>query len=218
MTTELYGALQNGAPAPHSNVAAPPAPAQGPVSASVDPNLMYSDPARYTQEILAEAERRAEARLTSASGSVVTPLASMAKMHAKTHRPDIWDSYAPEIEAIMARVTAPHNANIDLWREAVDMVAGRHVDDIARRKADEIMARGGDTGSLTPGGALPTNGASSASPIRKLLSERPDLKEYYKDAGITSEMLVIQGSKMGHDESKYADMLSRKARAVMVGG
>lgn len=216
MTQDLYGAMQNGgAPAQ-----APPPPPQAPTAPlghSVDPNLMYSDPARYTQELLAEAERRAEARLTSASGSVVTPLASMAKMHAKTHRPDVWDSYAPEIEALMARVQAPHNANIDLWREAVDIVAGRHVDDIARRKADEIMRRGGDTGSLTPGGSPPTNGASGASPIRKLLSDRPDLKEYYKDAGITAEMLVTQGVKMGHDESKYADMLSRKARAVLVG-
>jgi hypothetical protein len=212
LSQDMYGALQRGtvaAPAPAQHVA----PAATP--SGINPNLIYSDADAYTQAVLAEAERRATERLRAEAPAFVTPLASMARMHAQNHRPDVWKHYGPDIESAMASLPETAKGDISTWHRVVDFVAGQHVDEIASRKAAEIVARGSDPGMIPSGGAAPNfAGGSAASPIRRLFSENHPAIALHKEAGLSAQQVIDHGLKMGHEEAKYADMLTRKAAAV----
>lgn len=183
---------------------------QAPAAPGVDPNQVWNDPAGYTAAILAEAERRAEAKLRAEAGSVVAPLASMARSQARTYKPDIWEFYGPEIETTMAGFNESVRADVDNWRKVVDFVAGQHIDDlIARRMAEARQTV--DHGTITSDGVVPIGDATSASPIRKLFKDNPEIERHYKDAGLSVSDVISHGKRMGHnDETEYAKMLSRK--------
>lgn len=175
---------------------------------------MYSDAPAYTEAILAEAERRAEARLAAAAPAFVTPLASMARQHAQAHRPDVWSAYGPEIEATAAGIDPQTLGNVQTWHKIVDYIASQHVDEIAHRMARDIVARGADSGMLPSGGGIVPNGIASMSPIRKLFADNHPAVAGYKQDGLTADAVIAQATRMGHDEDKYANMLTRRAAAV----
>lgn len=208
----MYAALQRGAPATSS---APPTPAPAaPAPVGVNPNLIYSDAPGYTNALLAEAERRVEARFAAAAPAFVTPLASMAKLHAQQHRPDVWTAYGPEIETTAATMDPQLLGDVRAWHRIIDFVASQHVDEIAERRAREIVARGGDSGMLATGGVAAPTGSASLSPIRKLFADNSPAVAAFKDDGLDANAVIAHAAKMGHDEAKYANMLTRRAAAV----
>jgi len=185
---------------------------------AVDPNLIYTDPNEYHRQMEARQEARVKRAVDAATPGVVTPLSGMAKQMARAHRPDIWASYGPEIETTMAQLPPQSRADVDTWKRVIDYVAGQHVDELARKKAEELIRNGSDTGMLRTNGAPPLGSdGSSASPMRKLFADRPDIRDFYKDAGITVGDLVEHGSKMGHDEAKWSEMVSRKFKNAPAG-
>lgn len=214
---DLYATLQRGgAPSTPAPTPAPASVAPPPRSA-IDRNLIYNDPEAYTNAVLDEATRRAEARLQAAAPTYVTPLASMARMHAQSHRKDVWQHYGPEVETTMANVAAQNPTaagDISTWHKVIDFVASQHVDEIAERRAREIISRGSDPGMIASGGAAPSPGAASGSPIRKMFAENHPAIAPYREVGLSAQDVIDHGVKMGHQESKYAEMLSRKAAAV----
>lgn len=214
LAKDMYAALQRGTPTAPAPAPVAPKPVIGAAGAGVDANLIYRDANAYTEAVLAEATRRAQENLASAGASFVTPLASMARMHAKAHRPDIWNSYAPEIEATMATLPDASRGDVSTWQRVVDFVASQHVDEIAEKRAREIIARGGDTGTLMSGSVAGPSGIATMTPIRKLFSDNHPAIAGYKQDGLTPEMVIAQASKMGHTEEKYANMLTRRAAAV----
>lgn len=211
MTQQLYTTVQQGtlpaAPATPPSPASP-APSQTP---SVDPQLLYTDPAAYTQAVFDQARTIAREELASAAPNVTSPISTMAKEYARGHRPEVWSAYGPEIEAEMAKVNVNARANIETWKMAVDLVAGRHVDTIALKRAEELMAASGDTGSIASAGGItnPSPG-SSLSPIAKLFSEKDPSVQGYIDDGLTAADVVTQAARMGKTEEAYAEMLKNR--------
>lgn len=214
ITQELHTALVTNAPTP----APAPTPAyEAPAPASgVDPNLMYSNPAEYTRQLSAAIRAETTRDLATASSDVIRPLSQMARSQATGHRSEVWKAYGPEIDAVMARVPAQSRADISIWKEAVDIVAGRHVDTLARLKAEELM-KAGDTGMLQGSGGRPPGASSTpASPIKALFADdHPSIKPF-REEGLTAADVIAQAARMGHSETKYAEMLTRKSNRRVV--
>lgn len=212
MTIALNDTVVRGTPqAPPTPIASPPAPP----SPGIDPDLMYRDAAAYTAQVIAEAERRADARIAAASQGFGAPMSSMAREQARTHRPEIWAKYGPEIDTLMAEISGPARLNVDIWKRAVNMVASDHIDEIARERA-ETLIRSGDVGGLrTSGGVLDPSGASVLSPVRKLFADNDSAIQTYKEAGLTASDVIAHYAKMGKDETKAAETIKNSASRRM---
>lgn len=190
-----------------------------PQTPAIDPNLMYNDPAAYTAAVIAAARAEARQEFQAETQSAVAPLASMARNQAMTFRPEVWARYGPEIDALMADVNANARLNVDLWKRAVNMVAGEHVDEIAREKA-EALIRSGDVGTMPTNGSAPlgSGSPSSASPIRALFASNDPAIQAHKEADLTADDVIAYYAKMGKDETRAAETLKNAAsRRVKVG-
>lgn len=225
LTNQLYTALQRGevaSPAAHAPPSTPAYTPPSPVNPSdgipqVDPTLIYTDPAAYHRQMEARTEAIIAARISGAEANVSGPLASMAKNQAMQNpkRKLVWEKYGPEIEAIIARVPPQARGRPDLWEEAADMVAGRHVDELAQARADEIMRRGSDAGQLStqPGGNTPPTPGANRSPIDKLFDERHLAVKGFVDDNVSPAQVKAYAVARGYDEETYAKMLTdRTAR------
>lgn len=208
--SELYDTIQRGASQPSVNTPPPP---QTPLTTSrPDPSLIYSNPDEYHRQMEAWTDARINERLEVASQGVVTPLTSMAKAQAQTHRPEIWKKYGPEVETMMANLSPAVKANVAVWRQAVDLVASNHVDEIAREKAEALMRAGGDPGSLPSSGGPPApNRSSSLSPLHKLFSERHEAVRDYIEDRVPVEKVIARAKARGYSEEDYAKMLVERA-------
>ena len=216
ITQELHTALVSNTPTTSQAPAPTPSYDAPAPSADVDWNLMYSNPAEYHRQLKASVRAETTRELASASSEVIRPLSQMARSQATGHRPEVWKAYGPEIDAVMARVPAQSKADISIWKEAVDIVAGRHVDTLARLKAEELM-KSGDTGMLQGSGGRPPGASSTpSSPIKALFAEdHPSIKPF-REEGLTAADVIAQAARMGHSETKYAEMLTRKSNRRVV--
>lgn len=180
----------------------------------VDPNLMYSDPTSYHRQMEARNQALIQQAIAAATPSVVTPLASMAREHAKTYRPEIWSRYGPEIESTMAQLGPQAQADVASWKRVVNYVAGEHTDEIVASAV--AAARGTDTGMLTSDGAPPVP-TSTSSPLRKFFADHPEIEEEYKRDGLKVADVLSFYAGMGYtDETKIVEKLSRKFRLTGV--
>lgn len=190
-------------------------------STGVDPNLMYTDPAAYTRQLQESIRSEMRSEMQAAAGSITTPLASMAKAQAMQNpkRKVVWDKWAPEIEMIVAKLPPEARARPDIWDEAARMVAGEHVDELARLQADEIIKRSGDSGMLsTQGGPPQPNGASSKGPLAKLFEARDPSVKGFIDDGIPLAKVREHYTKRGYTkEEDIVALLTHKTSKKKVG-
>lgn len=217
-TQELYNVVQTQSYSPPAS--SPPSPSPAPSAPPLhqsqtmnapDPNLIYSNPDEYHRQMLAYTDNRIQTAVGNAASSVVTPMASLAKSEASrnTKYAHAWTKYAPEIEAIMARVPETQRGNVDLWNEAASIVQGRHVDEIARTMADTIVRGGNDSGSLPTQGGVPTTPSpSSASPIERLFRENHEAVRGFKDDNISASKVIEHARTRGYTEEAYAKLLT----------
>ena len=220
ITAQLYDAIQNGSDTRQNDVPQThtPEPNVTPPTSngipSVDPNLIYSDPAEYHRQMEARMDARLEARIGQASEAVVTPMASLARGEASRDPKlkGVWDSYGPEIDLVMQRVPASRKGDVSLWKEAASIVAGRHVDDLAEKRAREIIASGGDAGMLsTQGGPRTPQGGSHLSPIAKLYADDHPAIRGHKSDGVPAAKVIAHAAKTGMSEEEYAKILIERA-------
>ena len=220
MTIALQGVAQRGI---QNQPPAAPAPVNVPVANAphrVNSDLVYRDAGAYTDEIMGAVDRLVNERLAGASQNFASPMSSMARDMAKSHKPEIWRAYEPEIDALMADVPAQAKLNVDLWKRAVNMVASDHIEEISRARAEEIMRSGNDTGGLRSGGGAPLGNVPSAasSPIRAMFASNDPAILPFKDAGLDAAAVIAHYAKMGKDETRAADTIknaaSRRVRAI----
>lgn len=213
ITQELHQAVINGTPQTPQTPSHTPAASYVPQTPSPSPqintDLMYSNPEAFVKSIVDATRQATREEIASASPALTTPMASMARAQAQSHRPKVWAKYGPKVDAMMATATPAQKASVQLWQKAVDIVAGEHVDEIARDRAEELM-RSGDTGMLGGAGGVPRTTTSSASPIRKLFNDGDPSIQPFLDEGLTAKDVIAHGAKMGHSEEKWAEMLTRK--------
>lgn len=185
----------------------------------VDPNLLYSDPAAFTQRLRDSIRREMRSEMQQAAGSLTTPLASMAKHQAMQNpkRKLTWEKYGPEIETIVARLPEHARARPEIWDEAARMVAGEHVDELAQAKAEEIIRRGSDSGMLPSQGGppAPSGSGSSGSPLAKLFDARDPAVKGFIDDGIPLEKVRSHYRKRGYTKDEdIVELLTRTKKKV----
>lgn len=222
MTSELYTTVQGLSSQPQNDSTSPSNETPSPTSmntngAPAPPNsdLLFTNPEEYHRQNQAYTQHMIDSSIQRVAGAYTTPLSSMAKTQAQTYRPDVWEDFGPEVEAIMAKVPEQSRARVELWHQAVDMVAGKHVDQIARKMAEKLAANG-DTGSISTGGTteVPTPG-SNLSPLRRLFATNDPAIQPLKEAGLTAEDAIAHAAQMGVSEEKRAEQLKeRTARRV----
>lgn len=214
MTEELYSIVQRGDVGSNSNGASEtPMPQETTVSNSdVNSDLMYSNPAEYTRQLRESIRAEMRQELSGAAGPISTGMSSLAKRQSQADKRKIWDSYGPEIEAVMANVPVQNHGNVDLWNQAADIVAGRHVEEIARARAEELMSKA-DSGTLrtSEGSSAPT-GATTRSPLQKLFDEKHPAVEAFIRDGIDAKRVEAHAAKMGHSPEAYAELLQKRVK------
>lgn len=122
--------------------------------------------------------------------------AQAAIVHAKA-----FEKYGPEIDNEVAKVPIGQRT-VDLYRYAVDIVRGRHVDDIAEERVRERMAG-------LPGAERSTGGASGAAAPSGLLDWEklpPTVKDKWQRAGITEAEIREDCAKWGIRPEKFLEM------------
>jgi hypothetical protein len=50
--------------------------------------------------------------------------------------------------------------------------------------------------------------------VRRLFAENHPAIQVFKDEGLSADAVIAHGAKMGHDEAKWATMLTRKSAAA----
>lgn len=212
---DLYGALQTNTHAPAAPThAAPTAPTPAaPPTSGVDPNLIYSNPEEYHRRLREDIRHEMRQELTSAADTVTTPLMSMAKSQAGSHRPDIWERYGPEVETMMASVAPTLKTNPETWKRAVDLVASNHVEELAQARVDAIIAARSDAGSISggAGGGFSSGGGSVRSPIEKLFDEDHPAIHGFKSDRVDAATVAAHARARGYSEDDYANLLRDRA-------
>ena len=200
------------APAPQPQVQPQVADPTSSNGVGISPDDIYSDTPAFVRSIEDYTNAKVEAGISAAATPLLTPLVGMAKTASQTEKnKEVWDAYGPEIDTEMAKIPLQSRADPAIWNQAVDMIAGRHRDELAHKAAERIVASGGDAGMITSGGITAANGDGiAASPIRTLFNDNDPSIKAFKDEGMTAATVIDHAAKMGHAEEVYAEMLKSK--------
>lgn len=151
-----------------------PAPAPGNVPTKEDiEKRFWTDPLDMTSAIANRAVFEAEQRIMS---NVIPSQREAARKEIRGSGIDaeIFDKYAAEIDAAINGMQPQFQGNIQVWRNALNIIKGDHFDDITKFKADKRAAEGGDsivtTTRTNDGPALPS-GRQPPPPKEKPLSD-----------------------------------------------
>ena len=196
-------------PSPQPVVA--PTPALVPEGISAD--AIYSDTPGFVKSIEDYTNAKVNEGISQAATPLLQPLAGMARSAsmAEAKNKEVWALYGPEIDLKMSSIPLQNRADPALWNQAVDMVAGEHRDELARKAAERIIAASGDAGMITAGGVTSTTGNGiSASPIQTLFNEGHPSTEGFKKEGMDVATVVRHGANMGYNEEAYAEVLKSK--------
>lgn len=120
-----------------------------------DPDLALTDPQAYQAQLTGYLNATQLATLSQAAAPVYAQLSTMAKEMSRNDASNkaIWDKWGSEVEQMVAGVPA-HMRTKELYDQAVIMVKGRHVDELATEKAATLAAAGtGLARSTADGGA-----------------------------------------------------------------
>ena len=214
MTQTLYNTVMAGgqtAPAPQPVAAPVPIPAAAPTQGSQalnppDPNLLYTQPDEYNRQLNVWQKTMTEQTLATASAPLVTGQVEMARAESKrnTSYEEVWEKYAPEIEAEVVHLAPIMKTSPKLWNDAAALIKGRHSEELFKNRLATMQ--GGDTGTLSTDGNFANIGVapSELSPIQKAWSEDADWTRQFKRLpGMTLAKLQAQVRVQGNTEEEY---------------
>ena len=123
-----------------------------------DPDLVLTDPKKYQEQLAGFLQQQQNAALAQAAGPVYAQLASQSRDMSKNapENKDVWSKWGAEVEQMVANVPA-HMRTRELYDQAVVMVRGRHVDEIATEKAQALAAAGTGLARANGGDAADTD-------------------------------------------------------------
>ena len=119
-----------------------------------------------------------------------------------------FQKYGPEINSYLARVPKA-NWTLDAVETVVNLVRSRHVDDIARERAEEMIAQGQHPGLRATGAGSPPNSPASdpfaalSDPQKERLAKAglrlPDIQRFCEANNLTVDkwLKLYGGSAMG---------------------
>lgn len=192
-------------------------PQAAPAAGMPDPNLMYSDAAKYQEQLAAYYDNRLQQQIQQASQPFLKSQVGIARNAAKSDPDDadVWSEYGHEIDQEMLRVPLEARANPDAWKTAAAYVAGKHRREMMQRYAERNGNQRQDAGTVSSDGGIPpgANGSAGAvgDEIDQLFSEDHPAVERFKEQGMNAQRVRQHATAMGHSAEKYAEMLKRKA-------
>jgi hypothetical protein len=211
----FYNAALAAPPAP--NVAPPPSQTPAPKTMSdqnagpqqPDPQLMYSNPAMYQQQLLDYNNAVLASQMQAYAAPMLSQQATLARDAARRDSKynAIWAKYEAEIDAQMANVPLQART-VDAWNMAANIVAGDHLDEIAQERAQALAARV-DTGSLSGGEVQPLNGTPAGDPISELFRTDDPAIAKFKAQGMDARKVLAHAASQGHTPERYAEMLKK---------
>ena len=180
-------------------------------STKLDFNQAYSDPEGFGKALEAYVDARTEERLNSASATVLTPLASMARSQSINGKhKDVWTRFGPEIDEVMTKVPPQNKADPSMWDQAAEMIAGRHWRDLASAEAERKAGLGAAGTIPTDGAPMNPTALGNLSPIHRLFAENDPSIQSFKREGMDAAKVIAHASAMGHTEAAYAEMLKSR--------
>ena len=127
-----------------------------PVVPQIDAALIDSDPAEFTRQMRQENAANISQVANQFAGRIMPQMSRVAQVTAQNHykSPKIWEKYGAEIEAQMSQIDSQYHTE-QAWTSAADLVAGRHFEEIAQERAQEIAASNpgvirGSSGAAAP--------------------------------------------------------------------
>lgn len=179
-----------------------------------DPQLMYSEPARYQQEMLAYQNAQLAAQMQSFAAPMIQQQAAFAKAEARraAKLPMVWDKYASEIEAQMQNVPVQARTQ-EAWEMAAKLVAADHMDEIAQARAETLAARA-DTGTVGADGNMPAGSRIASDPLTQLFLDNDPAVARLKSIGKNADDAKRAASAMGLTVEQYAEMLKKSSVVV----
>jgi hypothetical protein len=140
------------------------------------------------------------ARFTPMLDSMSAAIAQGARAQAAMASQKEFAKYGPEIDNEVAKVPVAQRT-VDLYRYAVDIVKGRHVDEIAEERVRERMA-GLPMAERSMGGAS----GSVATGLVDWEKLPPGIKDKWQRAGITEATIREDCAKWGMTPEKFLEM------------
>lgn len=142
--------------APTPQYSTPAAAQPGSLPQAPDPQLMYSDPARYQQELFAFQNAALQQTLSQTIAPIYQQNAQFALSSAKRGTySEVWKRYEPEILGEL------QNVDRRMWNEplldkAAEIVQGRHWRDFAAEEVRRLQENGGGLERTSQGGGAPS--------------------------------------------------------------
>lgn len=191
----------------------PPAPQ--PVTGNEKPWQQYTQPTGATSALPTDDEwvatpqkafeKALEANVTTRFAPMFEGMAASIAQGARAQAAIVhqkeFSRWGPEIDNEVAKVPIGQRT-VDLYRYAVDIVRGRHVDDIAEERVRERMAG-------LPGAERSTGGASGGVVTGGLLDWDklpPMVKDKWQRAGVTEATIREDCAKWGLTPEKFLEM------------
>lgn len=153
-----------------------------------DPDLMYSDPRAYADQMERYQDFKLQQHLNAVAAPVLQSQAAQARHLAKSDPEfsDIWRRYEPEIEAELAGIPQMQRSK-ELYDKAAEIVRGRHWRDFAREEAERIGATSGFTERGAPAGGTPP--AAVGDPLDTYFESDAPHARFARDNGLTKAQI-----------------------------
>lgn len=189
---------------------------QGPLNAPPSPDDFYNDEEGYQRAMNQWAQQLVQAGINQATSQLQPMMqnqAAQSKMLAKQDPDvaDVFERYEPEIVALVEQQTQPQARTVDTWKTAAEVVAGRHRNELAEAKAEEMAAQMNPSPTNRQGGGqgTPTGGRNYRDAIDELWESDHPYVEYCEEQGMTAEDLREQAAKMGHDPETFVEIFDQ---------
>lgn len=180
----------------------PPQQQAGPPDKKQVETAFWQDPVGVSAAIASQA-----AQMASQNGPGLDTLIELAKKAARDDDPETFDKYYGEIEQSMtqANLGPQFRANVNVWRNAFNMVRGNHVNEI-------IETRSKGKASAAPSGDGPAASQPAAAPAAAKVKLSEDEAKMARNLGI-SEAGYIHGKRIideqhGREKSPWDDAIT----------
>lgn len=154
-------------------------------------------------------EKALEANVATRFAPMLEGLAAGVAQSARAQSvmafPDVFKRFGPEIDNEVARVPVGART-VDLYRYAVDIVRGRHVDELAEERLQQRLAG-------LPAAERAMGGATGGAPVGGLIDWdklSPTVREKWQRAGITEATIREDCAKWGLTPEKFLEMTLNK--------
>lgn len=158
------------------------------------------------QQANAPTSQYAQMALESAAGLAI------GVAQSKPENKKVFERYGPEVNAMLAKLT-PEYRTLDNIQYVVDLVKGRHVEDLAQIRAQELLAQTSPTMRSLGGAGLAGTPNQTPQPVGPLEDERIplEIRNSWKGTGLTNRQLEEFAAANGQTMEQFVKVYGKTA-------